>query len=147
MADVKVDVKLNMPRIMNKVENDTFGMVMAKEWKRLIDPYTPHRDGFLERNILLAPFTITYKMPYSHYVYYGVPYVDPLYKVSGFTNDGGVTWFSRPGVKKVPDTSKHFNYSKDPNQLATDHWDQKASQAGKTEQLGRIVTNYLGRLG
>ncbi len=147
MADVKVDVKLNMPRILNKVENDTFGLFMAKEWKRLIDPYTPHRDGFLERNIDLKPFTITYKMPYSHYMYYGVPYVDPLYGVSGFTNDGGVTWFSRPGVAKVPDTSKRFNYSKDPNQFATDHWDQKAAQAGKTEQLGKTATNYLRRLG
>ena len=147
MADVKVDVKLNMPRILNKVENDTFGLFLAKEWKRLIDPFTPHRDGFLERNIELKPFAIKYKMPYSRYMYYGVPYVDPLYGVSGFTNDGGVTWFSRTGVKKVPDTSKRFNYSKDPNQFATDHWDIKAAQAGKAEQLGKIATNYLRRLG
>ena len=147
MADVKVDVKLNMPRILNKVENETFGLFLAKEWKRLIDPYTPHRDGFLERNVDLKPFTIKYNQPYSRYMYYGVPYVDPLYKVSGFTNDGGVTWFSRPGIKKIPDTSKSFNYSKDPNQFATDHWDTKAAQAGKAEQLAREATNYLRRLG
>lgn len=141
MADVKVDVKLNMPRILNKVENDRFGMVVAKEWKRLIDPYTPHRDGLLETNITIKPFTIIYKSPYSHYMYYGVPYVDPLYKVSGFTSDGGVTWFSRPGVKKVPDTGKRFNYSKDPNQFATDHWDQKAAQAGQKDKLYRVLNN------
>lgn len=145
MADVKVT--LNMPKILNKVENDTFGLFLAKEWKRLIDPYTPHRNGLMEQNVSLNPFAITYKMPYSHYMYHGVPYVDPLYGVSGFTNDGGITWFSRPGVKKIPDTSKSFNYSKDPNPQATDHWDQKAAQAGKKEQLISAANKYLRRLG
>lgn len=145
MSDVKIT--LNMPKILNKVENDTFGLFLAKEWKRLIDPYTPHRNGLLEQNVSLKPFAITYKSPYSHYMYNGVPYVDPLYKVSGFTNDGGVTWFSRPGVKKIPDTSKSFNYSTDPNPQATDHWDQKAAQAGKKEQLISAANRYLGRLG
>lgn len=147
MANVKVDVTLNMPRILNKVENDNFGLILAKEWKRLIDPYTPHKDGFLERNVALKPFEITYKMSYSHYMYHGVPYVDPLYRVGGFTNDGGITWFSRPGIAKVPDASKHFNYSKDPNQFATDHWDVKAAEAGQQDKLINAANKYLRRLG
>lgn len=145
MADVKVT--LHMPRIFNKVENDTFGLFLAKEWKRLIDPYTPYRDGLLERTVVTKPFEITYLMPYSHYMYYGVPYVDPVYGVGGFTNNGGITWFSRPGVAKVPDITKKFNYLKDTNQFATDHWDQAAEQAGQKDKLVEAANKYLRRLG
>lgn len=146
MADVKVDVKLNMPRILNKVENDNFGLFLAHDWKRLIDPYTPHRDGLMERLVMIQPFTIIYVMPYSHYMYNGIIYVDPLFKVGGFTNDGGITWFSRPGVEKIP-SGRKFNYLKDPNPFATDHWDRKAEQAGQKKKLITAANNYLRRLG
>ena len=146
MADVKVSVALDMPRILNKVENDKFGLFLAKEWHRLISPYTPHKDGFLERLVTYKPFEITYVMPYSHYMYCGVPYVDPLYRAGGFTNDGGATWYSRKGVKKVPDAGKEFNYSKNPNEFATDHWDQKAAQAGQTDALISAANKYLRRM-
>ena len=37
MSNVKVSIELNMPRILNKVENDKFGLFLAREWKRLIN--------------------------------------------------------------------------------------------------------------
>lgn len=146
MSDVKVDVKLNMPRILNKVENDEFGLFLSHSWHRLITPWTPHRDGLMERSVLFYPFKFTYTQPWSHIMYNGLIYVDPIFKVGGFTNDGGITWFSRPGVKKVPSV-RRFNYSKDHNPFATDHWDQKAEQAGQKRKLITEANNYLRRLG
>ena len=145
MSTVKAEVKLNVPRILNKVENDRFGLFLSHEWHRLINPYTPHRTGNLERNVQYRPFEIEYMSPYSHYQYEGNLYVDPLYNVGGFTRDGGITWFSRPGIKKVP-TSTPLNYLKDHNPHATDHWDKAAEQAGQKEKLIRAANKYLERL-
>ena len=142
---VKAEVKLNMPRILDKVENDIFGLFLAREWKRLINPYTPHRTGNLERNVQYRPFEIEYQQPYSQYQYYGMLYVDPLFRVGGFTKDGGITWFSRPGIKKVATTTP-LNYLKDHNPQATDHWDQAAERAGQKEKLIEAANDYLRRL-
>lgn len=145
MGVVKVETKLNVPRILNKVENNQFGLFLAHEWKRLINPFTPHRTGNLERNAEYKPFQIKYISPYSAYQYYGVLYVDPLYKVGGFTKDGGITWFSRPGVKKVPTTTP-LNYLKDHNPMATSKWDQAAEKAGQKKKLIEAANLYLRRL-
>lgn len=145
MADVKVHVQLNMPRILNKVENDKFGLFLIKEWKRLINPFTPHRNGQLENNVVYRPFAVTYKEPYSHYMYYGILYVDPVYGVGGFTNDGGITWFSRPGIAKVP-SARGFDYRKDHNAQATDHWDAAAEKAGQKQKLVESANKYLRRI-
>ena len=145
MANVKAKVELNVPRILNKVENDKFGLFLAHDWKRLINPYTPHRTGNLERNVTYRPFEIEYLSPYSQYQYYGMLYVDPVYNVGGFTKDGGITWFSRPGIKKVPTTTP-LNYLKDHNPQATSKWDQAADKAGQREKLIRAANKYLERL-
>lgn len=145
MSTVKAEVKLNVPRILDKVENDRFGLFLAHEWKRLINPYTPHRTGNLERNVLYRPFEIEYLSPYSQYQYYGMLYVDPLYNVGGFTRDGGITWFSRPGIKKISTTTP-LNYLKDHNPQATSRWDQAAEKAGQKEKLIEAANDYLRRL-
>lgn len=147
MSNVKVDVKLNMPRILNKVENDEFGNMLAKEWARLIDPYVPSSEKALLRQSVkfIAPFLIKYTQEYSHYMYNGEIYVDPITKASGFIDENG-QWKSRYGVKKIP-SGRRFNYSKDHNPFATDRWDQKAEQAGQKEKLITEANNYLRRLG
>lgn len=139
-AGVKIDLKSE--KIYNKLYNDNFGLFLASEWKRLIDPYTPHKNGLLTQLVLYAPFEITYRSPYSHYMYNGIVYIDPVYKASGFTNDGGETWFSRPGVKKIP-SDRRFNYLKDMNPYATDHWDQAAAKAGQKNKLVLAANKYL----
>lgn len=143
-VDNIIKVTLNMPRILNKVENDQFGIFLIREWKRLINPYTPRRDGQLERNVAYRPFEMTYNEPYSGYMYRGILYVDPVYRVGGFTNDGGITWYSRPGVKKIP-SDRGFNYLRDMNPYATDHWDAAAEQAGQKDKLIRAANQYLRR--
>ena len=146
MADVTVHVKLNMPRIQDKVENDRFGLFLIHEWKRLIDPFTPHREGILQDNVTYKPFRATYLAPHSHYMYNGILYVDPVYFKGGFTADRGVTFWSRPGIAKIPST-RRFNYRKDPNPRATDHWDKAAEQAGQKQKLITAANKYLRRLG
>ena len=142
MADSCIKVKLDMPKILNKVENDEFGLFLSKEWKRLVNPYTPHRDGTMENLVLYRPFEFEYMENYSHYMYNGIPYVDPVYKKGGFTSDSGITFWSRPGVKKIP-SKGHFNYSKDINPQATDHWDKAAEQAGQKKKLIESANKYL----
>lgn len=146
MADVDVKVNLDMPRILSKLENDSFGLFLIHEWKRLINPFTPHREGILEDNVAYRPFEMTYMEPYSHYMYHGIVYVDPQYKKGGFTSDGGITFWSRPGIEKIP-TGRPFNYTKDHNPQATDHWDKAAEKAGKKEELIEVANRYLRRLG
>jgi hypothetical protein len=145
MANVKAEVVLNMPRILDKVTNDKFGLFLSHEWKRLINPFTPHRTGNLERNVVYRPFEIEYISPYSQYQYYGMLYVDPLYHVGGFTKDGGINWFSRPGIKKVA-TTKPLNYLKDHNPQATSKWDEAAEKAGQKEKLIKAANLYLQKL-
>ena len=139
-----IRVVLNEPKILHKVQNDQFGLFLIHEWKRLINPYTPHRDGNLERNVVYRPFEVEYLSPYAQYQYYGMLYVDPLYKVGGFTNDGGITWFSRPGIKKVATTTP-LNYLKEHNPHATSHWDVAAEKAGQKRKLIQAANLYLQR--
>ncbi len=142
MADSYIKVKLDIPRILNKVENDDFGLFLSKEWKRLVNPYTPHREGTMENLVLYRPFEFTYVSEYSHYMYNGEIYADPIFKAGGFTNNGGIDWFSRKDVKKIP-SGRKFNYRKDQNPQATDHWDKAAEQAGQKEKLIESANKYL----
>lgn len=66
-----IKIELNEPKILDKVKNDKFGLFLAQEWKRLISPYTPRREGTLEDTAQVRPFEIEYIKPYSAYVYYG----------------------------------------------------------------------------
>lgn len=143
MSSVKVE--LNIPKIVDKVTNDRFGTFLAKEWKRLINPFTPHRFGKLEETVTYRPFEIEYMQDYARYMYYGEVYVDPIFNASGFTNDGGITWRSRKNVKKIP-SGRRFNYLADPNKHATDHWDQAAEQAGQKQKLIAAANLYLQNL-
>ena len=44
---MNVRIDLNEPKILAKVQNDRFGLLVSNEWKRLIDPYTPRDTGTL----------------------------------------------------------------------------------------------------
>ena len=63
-------IDLNEPRIRKKVTNDKFGLLVANEWKRLIDPYTPRDTGTMQSSARLQPWKIHYTSKYSEYVYY-----------------------------------------------------------------------------
>lgn len=139
---VTVRVDLDEPGIMRRVTSDRFGLFAAREWKRLIDPYTPHDTGALQSNVTYSPFAIKYKSRYAHYIYTGEVYVDPIYNVGGFYSEN-IGWWSRPGVKKIPSgrSFRHFNTNTNPQ--ATDHWDTVAASAGQTEKLSRTLEAAL----
>lgn len=144
MADVRVDVQGITEEAYRKLQNPSFGLFLAHQWKRLINPYTPHRDGNLEQNVTYEPFAITYNAPYSHYQYNGVVYEDPIYHAGGFTNNGGIDWWSRPGIKKQ-ETTRPLNYLTDHNPQATHHWDKAAEQAGQKDKLIADANRFLRR--
>ena len=138
---MNVKVNLDKYRILSKVTNDRFGLFVSNEWKRLINPYTPRDTGNLVRNVQLRPFEIHYKSPYSHYMYMGEIYVDPVYHAGGFyTSTHG--WRSRKDVKKIP-SGRTFNYSKSKNPYATDHWDIVAAKSGQRAKLYRAINKAL----
>ena len=67
---MNVRIDLNEPKILAKVQNDRFGLIVSNEWKRLIDPYTPRDTGTMQDTAKLHPFKIHYIQPYSSAVYY-----------------------------------------------------------------------------
>lgn len=72
---MKLKVNLNVDKINQKVTNDNFGILIAHQWKKLIDPYTPRDTGQLMgitgQTVDVMPFKLHYKMPYASAVYYG----------------------------------------------------------------------------
>ena len=67
---MNVRIDLNEPKILAKVQNDRFGLLVSNEWKRLIDPYTPRDTGTMQDTAKLPPYKIHYIQPYSSAVYY-----------------------------------------------------------------------------
>lgn len=127
--------------IIEKVTNDTLGKFISLSWKKLIDPYTPYDTGTLSNNVEINPHKIHYKSVYARYIYNGEVYVDPVTKASGFYIDG-VGWRSRRGVKKIPG-GRSFNFTKDHNPKATDHWDEVAAKSGQLEKLYKTINKKL----
>lgn len=108
-------IDLNEPKILEKVTNDRFGLLVSNEWKRLIDPYTPRDTGTLQDTAKIAPWTITYdakaagnEKSYAAYVYYGY----------------------------------NLNFQKK-NPYSTYEWDQAAANAGQKDTLIRTINNAL----
>lgn len=131
----KVTINLPVEDALKKVNNDEFGLFVANEWKRIIDPLTPRDTGILRQNVEIIPFAIWYKEPYAHYVYIGEKYVDPKYGVSGFFSPDYGFW-SRPGVDKIP-SGEPLTYKGN----GTDHWDKKSAETGGLTKLYRTINN------
>lgn len=68
---VTIRIDLNESQIAKKVNNNRFGLLVAHEWKRLIDPYTPRDTGTMQDTAKIAPWTIMYDTRYANRVYYG----------------------------------------------------------------------------
>ena len=71
MNEVKVNLPLIQKDISKPLNSSKFGLFLAQEWKRLISPYTPRREGTLEDTAQVKPFEIEYQVDYDFYVYYG----------------------------------------------------------------------------
>ncbi|MBQ0074482.1 MAG: hypothetical protein KBT34_09835 [Prevotella sp.] len=76
---------------------------------------------------------------YAHYMYEGILYVDPVYRIGGFYSPDYGFW-SRAGVTKVP-SSRGLNYT---NPKAKPHWDEEAIKNHSNEWLA-IVKKELNK--
>lgn len=106
-------IDLNEPRIREKVTSDRFGLLVSNELKRLLDPYTPYREGQL---IGVTGDTVK-KLPFK--LHYTMPYAEPVYYSNG------------------------WDFSKEKSKFATDHWDEAAAKAGQLDKLYRTLNNAL----
>ena len=147
MADVVARVKINMPRVLSKVNNDYFRLFLAQEWRKLCDPFVPSSPSATLRQIVeVEPGLITYKMPYAHYMYNGIIY-GPNFPIDAdgnfvFPYDPSKVVGWKSPKHKYP-TGRRFNYSKDPNAQATDHWSDAAEKAGQKDKLIEAANKYL----
>ena len=76
---------------------------------------------------------IIWKGPQARLLYYGVVYVDPVYKAAGFPirgNGGEVErWVSRKGVRKVPSSPERlFNFDQSRHPKAGRLWCERYKQ-------------------
>lgn len=163
MKNDNVKVEINEQKVFSKISNETFGTKVAAEWKKLIDPFTPRDTGALMNKVKIEPFAIRYNSPYAHYQYTGVVYEDPALHVAGipyYTKSGDIAWYSRPGVKKVMRTAsvtvptktgtlalknQYLVYNLAKNPFAQAEWDIAAEEAGKKEDLYRVMNEWLSQ--
>lgn len=136
---ITVISKIDFTPAMKKIESDQFWKYAAHEWWRIYYDYVPHDSDNLRNKVKIRPKEIEHYMPYARFIYRGVVWVDPKYAVGGFTGDGGVTWFSRPGVKKV--ASGRMLQMRNGTRL----WDEKAIQEKKDLLLIKSMQKWIDR--
>lgn len=141
--NVTINTQINVSSVLKKIGSRELWTFASEEWYRLLQPYTPHREGNLEQNVKIGAGTITYNAPYAAYVYFGEMYVDPEYKKGGFTSDG-TTWWSRPGIRKIP-SGRPLQYRKDHNPKASKEWDKRAIQEKQNLKLNSAVQGWIDR--
>ena len=131
--------KIDFAPTMRKIKSDDFWLFGAQSWHRIYSDYVPHDKGNLRDKVEIRPKEIEHYMPYARFIYYGMIMEDPKYGVGGFTNNGGIDWFSRPGIKKV--LSARPMHMKNGTRL----WDQKAKQDKKDLLLIRSMQNWIDK--
>ena len=137
--NISITSKVTIKPAMQKINSNDFWKEAAHEWWRIYYDYVPHDTGQLRNNVQIKPREIVHKEPYASFIYYGALMVDPEFDVGGFTHDGGISWFSRPGVKKrISGRMLHLkNGSRE--------WDKKAKLDKKDELLARSMQNWIDR--
>jgi hypothetical protein len=100
-----------------------------------MDKYIPMRRGMLAGIKEKGDDYIRYSMPYAHYQYVGILYVDP---------ETGSP-FARKGVKKIP-TSIPLVHKTTMHEQAGTYWDKRMWSAEKEDVL-KEVQDYIDRGG
>lgn len=112
---MNVRIDLNEPKILAKVQNDRFGLLVSSEFKRLLDPYTPRDTGILQDTAEIYPWKIRYKGQ----------------KASNGKFVAGYVYYMR-----------NANFQKK-NPYSTYEWDKAAKNAGQLDKLTRTLNNAL----
>lgn len=140
--EVSVDISRAVKKIKDALElDDKLKLYSHTRLAAYCEQYVPKESGTLASSIRTTPEYIEYTAPYAHYQYMGEVYGPnvPIRNETGTV----IGWFSPPGQRKHP-TGRALTYSKEVNQLATDHWD-KAAMAARGDDLSDDITNYIVR--
>ena len=101
-------------------------------YKRM-DKYVPYKEGDLRSTVdLNDPKYIVYEMPYAHYQYEGILYVDP---------DTGSSW-AKKDATKIPTERKLVHHTPGTGP----HWDERMWSAEK-EYVVKAVQRFINRGG
>lgn len=68
---VTVESHIDIPRNLQKVDNDAFWIFAANEWWRLYFPWVPFDTGTLARQVHITPKQIEHTAPYAYTTYNG----------------------------------------------------------------------------
>ena len=136
-SDDGVKIEVSLERFGKKID-DAQDALDAQIWADM-KTYMPQDVGTLIQNTEELNANTrgeVYKydpsLPYGHYQYEGILYVepDPYPQVGGFYSDN-YGWWSIPGVTKVP-SDRRLSYK---NVSAQDHWDAAAYENHHQEWL------------
>lgn len=137
--NVTVINKIDFSAAMRKIQSNDFWKFAAHEWWRLYYDYVPHDTNNLRNKVRIKPKEIEHSAPYANFIYRGALMADPKFNVGGFTGDGGITWFSRPGIKKVK-TNRMLKMKN-----GTRLWDEKAKQEKKDLLLIKSMQKWIDK--
>lgn len=137
---ISVESKINIPKNLAKVRDETFWLFAASTYHRLMSPYVPFETGTLDETVKTKggemKGEVEYFAPHAHYIYEGKLMVDP--------NTGSS--YAKKDTKKVY-TGKTLKISKRKHSLASIKWD-KAAEPTQKEKLIALMQDYAdsGRL-
>lgn len=131
MAAIKITVIDNFTaELAERLANttDKAANEVAEQVRADTAPYTPFKNGVMEKGTKVVGNTIIYPPPYSRYLYYGKVMVDSA------TGRGAMHWVDklgnefirfRKGAKLVP-TDRPLHYNQDPHPKAGAFWFERS---------------------
>lgn len=145
-GDIKV--QLNLSRFEQQYREAQW--YLDNQVMQDMKPYMPFSEGDFY-NITAAKseaiagsgMVIAGTEPMGRSLYEGIKMVDPVYHVAGFQGKDG-NWYSRKGIEKVEATkvpgvkNPYWNFSKNTNPKATDHWFDAAKEANKADWIKQV---------
>lgn len=119
------------------------------ECMRLMVPYTPRRNGFLEQSVKLGTVIgsgeLRYLSPYARYLYYGEVY-GPNFPIFEKGQTQPVAYFSPKGMSKHP-TGKKLKFDKSRHKMAGPFWFNRMKEDHKHGILAGAAKAAGGKVG
>lgn len=142
---MKVAYDFDVNRCIKNLGLDEGGrvqQVVTNEVINLSEPYVPFDEGDLAASVRIENGTdAVWRMPYSHYMWGGIVYEDPVLHCAGFqVEDGG--WRSRKGVQKVP-TDRKLEYQN--GSLRGPMWVPRMLQNGGARKIEDKARKAVGK--
>lgn len=142
---MKVAYDFDAKRCIKNLGLDESGrvqQVVTNEVINLSEPYVPFDEGNLAASVRIENGTdVVWRMPYSHYMWGGIVYEDPILHCAGFqVEDGG--WRSRKGAQKVP-ANRKLEYQK--GSLKGPMWVPRMLQNGGARRIEDKARKAVGK--